>query len=88
MHIRLQFMVTEPDLFFKPNLFATRAEYFELGFMVDTEEALTFTFSSLRLNGTLNTHDEKVFGSLGIESLKVDFTYSTLIEVLPSVLTG
>ena len=56
--------------------------------MVDTEEALTFTFSSLKLNGTLNTHDEKVFGSLGIESLKVDFTYSTLIEVLPSVLTG
>ena len=88
MHIRLQFMVSEPDLLFKPNLLAYQSEYFQLGFIVGTEEALTFTFSSLNLRGTLNTRDEKVFGSLAIDSLKVDFTYSTMIEVLPSVLTG
>jgi hypothetical protein len=88
VHIRLQFKDSEPDLLFKPNLVTYRAENFELGFIVGTEEALTFTFSSLTVHGTLNTHDEKVYGSLGIDSLLVDLTQSTLKDVPPSVLTG
>ena len=88
MHIRLQFKDSEPKLLFRPSQVTYRAENFELGFIVATEEALTFTFSFLKLHGALNTNEEKVYGSLFIDSLLVEVTHSTLKDVPPSVLTG
>ena len=88
MHIRVQFKDSEPELLFRPSLVTYRAENFELGFIVATEEALTFTFSSLKLKGTINTYEEKVYGSLAIDSLLVELTHSTLKDVPPSVLAG
>jgi len=71
-----------------PNWFTYRADDFELGFVVGKEEALTFSFTLYQVQGSLSTHDEKIFGQLSEDGVIVKLTHTTIDDVPPSVLTG